>query len=257
MNYPLKVFPFSQPSRGSYFLENTSEYLILRRGGAKVEKFCSICKIVMLFVFCDDFYLKERKEMSYSNLLRMDGEPIKEENYGKKEAKKVLCHKSFYDDRYETLTTEQFSDLNEIVSCMEKGKLIPNKFIRNTQKQSHNHILYEVGVHHLHLTDCYNNDTLLYYLEYKNWYVLLCIAGHQDYLTESTGSKALLKKYNAAVHTMLQHVSWNEKKDSKKISDASWFIAVRIKLEKEEFTQKNINDVNLYNPRRKTPRCMR
>lgn len=195
--------------------------------------------------------------MSYTDLLRTDGEPIKQENYGKKEPKKALCHKSFFDNRYDELTEEQFSDLNVIVSCMEEGKPIPNQYIRKTQKQSHNHILYEVGVHHLHLTDINNNDTLLYYLEYKNWYVLLCIAKHEDYLTKGTGSGQLLKKYEDAVHTMLQHVSWNEKKDSKKISDASWFIAVRIKLEKETITQENINDVNLYDPKRKLPQCMK
>lgn len=160
--------------------------------------------------------------MSYYHLLREDGNPITIENYGRKHGKTVICHDLFYNDDYRNITKEEYENLQNIIECMKTGNKIPNNFIRSgygrAREDSNNSILTNAGVNHLHLNHPGDNS-LLYYLEYENYYVLLCIGTHEQYMKDDPNGEHLLDLYKEAVGIAVRLTNWQQKGDISRIHD--------------------------------------
>ncbi|BCI66006.1 hypothetical protein [Acetobacter aceti] len=206
--------------------------------------------------------------MSYYHLLRADGNPITIEDYGNKHGKTVICHDLFYNEDYRNITQEEYKNLQTIIECMRDGNKIPNKFIRGgygrARNDSNNRILTNSGVNHLHLNHS-GDDSLLYYLEYENYYVLLCVGTHDQYMTDDPEGKHLLDLYKEEVETAVRLTNWQQKGDINKIHDVVFMKRLlKIIMESEATIEgrpiqraEDLNSLMDYKPKKEIPYAVR
>lgn len=78
-------------------------------------------------------------------------------------------------------------DLELIVACIERGKLLPPRFYRRGIERTEDQLLNEEGIKHLHLGG-QESDVLVFIVEYEDRAVLLEVNSHIHFDREPIGS---------------------------------------------------------------------